>query len=256
MRQPGRAGFIITVALLTIFICGCGSSINNPIAGVMVLVKGGTFTMGCTAEQGGDCQRNESPAHQVTLSDFYIGKYEVTQKQWKAVMGDDNNPSNFKGDDLPVEMVSWNDVQEFITKLNVKTGKNYRLPTEAEWEYAARGGNVSKGYKYGGSVDVNEVAWYGENGESVTHRVGTKKANELGIHDMSGNVYEWVHDLYGNYRKNDLTNPQGSSTGSRRVFRGGSWYYSAGYARVSYRSFNDPDARSNFLGFRLALNSQ
>jgi formylglycine-generating enzyme required for sulfatase activity len=173
----------------------------------MVFVKGGTFTMGCTAEQGDDCFDNEEPAHKVTLSDFYIGKYEVTQAQWKAVTG--NNPSKFNGcDNCPVEGVSWNDIQEFIKKLNAKTGLNYRLPTEAEWEYAARGGAQSRGYKYSGSNSVDEVAWYYGNSGNETHPAGTKKANELGIYDMSGNVYEWCNDWYGAYNSEAQTNPK------------------------------------------------
>jgi len=219
----------------------------------MVFVQGGTFTMGCTPEQGGDCNDDEKPAHQVTLSSFYIGKYEVTQAQWKAVIG--NNPSSFKGDNLPVESVSWDDVQDFIRKLNAHTGKQYRLPTEAEWEYAARGGNKSHEYKYSGSYYPNDVAWFSENGGETTHPVGTKQPNELGIYDMSGNVYEWCSDWYGNYSSNAQTNPEGSSSGSIRVFRGGGWNYIARNCRVSSRYYYAPDFRSYFLGFRLACSS-
>ncbi|MDR1812335.1 MAG: formylglycine-generating enzyme family protein, partial [Candidatus Fibromonas sp.] len=160
----------------------------------MVYVEGGTFTMGCTAEQGKDCQEDEKPAHKVTVGSFYIGKYEVTQGLWKKVM--EYNPSYFKGDNLPVDMVTWNGwnaAQTFIEKLNEKTDKKYRLPTEAEWEYAARGGNKSKGYKYSGSNDNNEVAWDYKN-EKRRNPVGTKLPNELGIHDMSNGVAEWVSD--------------------------------------------------------------
>jgi formylglycine-generating enzyme required for sulfatase activity len=166
--------------------------IDNIVGIEMILVRGGTFRMGDTDGQGGD---NEKPVHNVTLRDFYIGKYPVTQKQWVQVMG--SNHSNFKGDDLPVEQVSWNNVQEIIKELNAKTGKKYRLPTEAEWEYAARGGNKSKGYKYSGSNDIDKVAWYADNSGNKTHPVGTKAPNELGIYDMSGNVWEWVNDKYG-----------------------------------------------------------
>ena len=150
----------------------------------MVYVSGGTFTMGATSEQGSDAYDWEKPAHSVTLSGYYIGKYEVTQELWKAVMG--SNPSRFKGDNLPVEQVSWDDVQEFLRKLNAMTGKRYRLPTEAEWEFAARGGNSSRGYKYSGSNSLGSVAWYYDNSGSRTHAVGTKSPNELGIYDMSG----------------------------------------------------------------------
>jgi formylglycine-generating enzyme required for sulfatase activity len=220
----------------------------------MVYVRGGTFTMGCTAEQGKDCLDNEKPAHEVTVGDFYIGKYEVTQAEWKAVMG--NNPSNFKGDNLPVEKVNWNDVQEFIRKLNTTTGKNYRLPTEAEWEYAARGGSQSWGFKYSGSNSISDVAWYRKNSGSKTHPVGMKRANELGIYDMSGNVYELVNDWYGDYSSGSQTNPVGPSSGSRRVFRGGSWIIDARHARVSFRFIDLLGYRFDSLGFRLASSSR
>jgi formylglycine-generating enzyme required for sulfatase activity len=217
----------------------------------MVFVQGGTFTMGCTGEQGGGCDDDEKPAHSVTVSDFYIGKYEVTQKQWVEVMG--SNPSEFKGDDLPVEKVSWDDVQEFIRKLNQQTGKKYRLPTEAEWEYAARGGNKSGGYKYSGGNNIGDVAWYDGNSSNKTNKVGKKSPNELGIYDMSGNVREWVSDWFGNYPSGAQTNPAGPSSGSYRVRRGGSWSYDAGDCRVSYRDGYDPDSRSGNIGFRLVL---
>ncbi len=218
----------------------------------MVWVSGGTFTMGATLEQGSDADVDEKPAHSVTLDGYYIGKYEVTQAQWKAVMG--NNPSKFKGDDLPVECVSWDDVQEFIRKLNQITGKNYRLPTEAEWEYAARGGGSSRGYKYSGSDNIGSVAWYDGNSGDKTHPVGTKQPNECGIYDMSGNVYEWCQDSYrGDYYSNSPQfNPQGYA-GGYCVIRGGGWNYIAWYCRVSNRSSNFPRYRLGSLGFRLAL---
>ena len=218
----------------------------------MVYVRGGSFMMGCTPEQGSDCFNDEKPAHQTTVSNFFIGKYEVTQAQWKAVMGADDNPSNFKGDNLPVEQVSWNDVQEFIGKLNYITGGNYRLPTEAEWEYAARSGGQWRRYKYSGRGEIGEVAWYSVNSGDTTHPVGTKRANDLGIHDMSGNVYEWVSDWYGSYDVGSQTNPQGPASGSSRVIRGGCWNYTARVARVSFRSYGDPDRQGGNLGFRLA----
>ena len=235
--------------------CAVTLSVDDPIGiGVdMVFVSGGTFMMGCTKEQlSADCYSPEKPAHEVTLNSFSIGRYEITQAQWKAVMGAGSNPSNFKGDNLPVEMVSWNDIQEFIKRLNDRTGKNYRLPTEAEWEFAARGGNQSNGYIYSGSSDIGEVAWYGVNSGGTTHLVGTKKANELGIYDMSGNVYEWVNDLYNEYGYESQTNPTGPSVGANRVDRGGSWYPSAWSARVSFRDYLAPDSRNSSLGFRLA----
>ena len=221
--------------------------------GDMVFVKGGTFTMGCTKEQGSDCGSDEKPSHKVTVGDFYIGKYEVTQKEWEEVMG--SNPSGFSncGDNCPVENVSWNDIQEFIRKLNVKTGKKYRLPTEAEWEYAARGGNQSKGYKYSSSNNLDAVAWYTSNSGNKTHSVGTKQPNELGIYDMSGNVWEWVSDWYGNYSSTAASNPKGPISGSHHVNRGGSWSYNAKGCRVANRDGDGPDRRSNSVGFRLAL---
>ena len=221
----------------------------------MILVEGGTFTMGCTDEECWSDGREE-PAHQVTLSSYKIGKYPVTQKEWFAIMG--TNPSYFQGDDLPVEMVSWDDAQEFIAKLNELTGKKYRLATEAEWEFAARGGNKSKGYKYSGSNDINEVAWYGfysgggTSGET-TNPVGTKKANELGIYDMSGNVWEWCNDWYALYTDEAQTNPQGPNEGSNRVIRGGSWNSAAQSCRVSTRRNAHPSYRDDRLGFRVAL---
>jgi formylglycine-generating enzyme required for sulfatase activity/tRNA A-37 threonylcarbamoyl transferase component Bud32 len=216
----------------------------------MVKVAGGTFTMGCTAEQGADCFDYEKPAHQVTLDDFYIGKYEVTQAQWTAVMG--NNPSRFKGDNLPVESVSWYDIQEFIGKLNQITGKRYRLPTEAEWEYAARGGAQSRGYKYSGSNNADEVAWYDDNSDRKPHPAGTKRPNELGIYDMSGSVWEWCNDRRGAYRSARQINPVGAESGTSRVGRGGGWAGSMRRVRVSYRDLGAPNLRGSCLGFRLA----
>ena len=200
----------------------------------MVNVEGGTFTMGATAEQGSSYGSDEKPTHQVTLSSYMIGKTEVTQALWETVMG--SNPSKFKGADLPVENVSWEECQEFITKLNALTGKNFRLPTEAEWEFAARGGNNSSGYKYSGSNNLSDVAWSEGNSEGTTHPVGTKSPNELGIYDMSGNVWEWCNDWYGDYSSSSQSNPTGPNSGSNRVLRGGDWYNSAENGRVSYRS--------------------
>ena len=219
----------------------------------MVYVEGGTFTMGATSEQGSDAENDEKPAHNVTLSGYYIGKYEVTQELWKAVMG--SNPSNFKGDNLPVENVSWDDVQEFLRKLNAMTGKRYRLPAEAEWEFAARGGKSNLGYKYSGSDNIGNVAWFDGNSDSRTHAVGTKSPNELGIYDMSGNVWEWCQDWYGGsyYGSSPRTDPKGPNSGSNRVFRGGGWSGDAGYCRVSNRDCFTPGGRYIFLGIRLAM---
>ena len=213
----------------------------------MVFVKGGTFDMG--SNDGSD---DEKPIHPVTLPDFYIGKYEVTQKQWTEIMG--NNPSHFKDcDDCPVENVSWDDVQEFLKKLIEKTGQNYRLPTEAEWEYAARGGISTGSTTYAGSNNIEEVAWYYENSNNKTHPVGQKKPNELGIFDMSGNVWEWCCDRYDKdyYQNSPENNPQGPSVGSSRVLRGGSWISDAVNCRMADRSTGMPVLRSNLIGLRL-----
>ena len=232
-----------------------GNTITIPVKdGIsidMVRVKAGTFTMGATAEMKNPYD-DEKPTHRVTLTnDYYIGKYEVTQALWQAVMG--NNPSKFKGDNLPVEQVSWNDCQEFISKLNRITGKLFRLPTEAEWEYAARGGNKSRGYQYSGSNNLSDVAWYKDNSGSETHAVGSKQANELVIYDMTGNVWEWCQDRYGKYSSSSQTNPTGATSGSFRVIRGGSWINDAGGCCSSCRIFGLPGERSIYLGLRLVL---
>jgi len=220
----------------------------------MIFVQGGTFTMGCTSEQNNDCDEGEKLTHQVTVRDFYIGKYEITQAQWIAVT--DSNPSYFKGDNLPVETVSWNDVQEFIRKLNAQTGKQYRLPTEAEWEFAARGGAKSEGYKYSGSDIADKVAWYDGNSDNKIHPVGTKSPNELGIYDMSGNVLEWCSDWKSSYSSTAQTNPQCPSFGIYRINRGGSIANYARLMRVSWRNSDDPASRYSCLGFRLACSSK
>ena len=223
----------------------------NGVSFEVVYVEGGSFDMGATTEQGSDAYDNEYPVHSVTLSDYYIGRCEVTQELWEAVMG--SNPSYFKGAQNPVESVSWNDCQNFIKKLNSLTGRTFCLPTEAEWEYAARGGNQSSHYKYSGSGNIGDVAWYDDNSGGKTHAVGTQTANELGIYDMSGNVWELCSDWYGSYSAGAQTNPQGPSSGSRRVLRGGSWCYFAGYCRVSARRSSDPDSSNNSIGLRLVL---
>ena len=223
----------------------------NGVSFEMVYVEGGTFDMGATSEQGSDAYDWEKPVHRVTLSGYYIGKCEVTQELWEAVMG--GNPSEFIGAQKPVESVSWYDCQEFVSRLNSLTGRTFRLPTEAEWEYAARGGNKSRHYKYSGSDNIGNVAWHAGNSGSSTHAVGTKTANELGIYDMSGNVYEWCSDWYGDYSAGTQTNPQGPSSGSIRVLRGGGWYFRAGSCRVSYRNYDDPGFSFSNGGLRLVL---
>ena len=207
--------------------------------------------MGGTSEQGCEAYDDEKPTHSVTLSGYYICKYEVTQALWQAVMG--SNPSYFEGDNLPVEQVSWNDCQTFINRLNSYTGRNFRLPTEAEWEFAARGGNYSRHYKYSGSNNLGKVAWYGENSSNHTHPVGTKQANELGLYDMSGNVEEWCSDWYGSYSSYSQSNPTGPNSGSERVYRDNNWYSHARYSRLSRRYSNGPGARHSYKGLRLVL---
>ena len=223
----------------------------NDVSFKMIRVEGGTFTMGATSEQGSDAYGVEKPAHSVTLSSYYIGETEVTQELWQAVMG--SNPSRFKGTSRPVEQVSWDDCKAFFSKLNSLTGKNFRLPTEAEWEYASRGGNKSQGYKYSGSNILGDVAWYADNSGSETHPVKTKSPNELGIYDMSGNVSEWCQDWLGSYESSSQSNPTGPSSSSSRVRRGGDWSIAAGGCRVSSRSCDAPGLRRNFLGLRLVL---
>ena len=225
--------------------------VKNGINIEMVKVEAGSFDMGATPEMEKPADR-EKPVHRVTLTNnYYIGKYEVTQALWQAVMG--SNPSNFKGDDLPVEMVTWNDCQDFISKLNAMTGKRFRLPSEAEWEYAARGGNKSRGYQYIGSNTIGDVAWYGDNSGSKTHAVGTKQPNELGIYDMAGNVFEWCQDWYGSYNSSPQVNPTGAASGSYRVDRGGSWLNLAWNCRTSYRDESASCCCDSILGFRLVL---
>ena len=217
----------------------------NKLINNMVYVSGGTFIM------GGDESSDQTPTHSVTLSSYYICKYEVTQALWRAVMG--SNPSKFKGDNLPVEQVSWNDCQTFIKRLNSYTGRDFRLPTEAEWEFAARGGNYSRHYKYSGSNHIDDVAWYTDNSGNRTHPVGTKQANELGLYDMSGNVWEWCSDWYGSYSSYSQSNPTGATSGFGRVERGGNWCGLARYCCSSHRSYYAPGNSFDDLGLRLVL---
>lgn len=229
----------------------------------MIRVEGGTFTMGATSEQGSDARDWEKPAHSVTLSSYYMGETEVTQALWQAVMGttvsqqrdkaDKSWPLYGEGGNYPMYYISWEECQEFIRRLNSLTGQQFHLPTEAQWEYAARGGGKSRGYKYSGSNDIGSVAWYDGNSSSTPHPVKTKSPNELGLYDMSGNVYEWCQDWYGSYSSGSQTNPAGASSGSRRVGRGGGWSYDARYCRVSLRGSSTPSRRNSGLGLRLAL---
>lgn len=219
----------------------------------MVRITGGEFTMGCTDEQGLACDSDESPTQLVTISDFFLSKYEVTQVLWKSIMGD--NPSVFSGcDDCPVETVSWNMVQEFLSRLNALTGLNYRLPTEAEWEYAARGGKNASIFIYPGSDTPEDIAWYVENSGNSTHTVGQKAANALGLYDMSGNVSEWCLDWYvEDYTEiSDAVNPQGPASGISRIRRGGDWNSPASMLRTAERDAANPDIGFDVTGLRLA----
>ena len=224
--------------------------IINKLISNMVYVPYGTFTMGATGEQGYDANNDEKPLHYVTLSNYFIGRFEVTQEEWEAVMG--SNPSEFKGPKHPVENVSWEDCQEFIRRLNNITGKHFRLPTESEWEYAARGGR-SGGHKYANSNEINSVGWYIGNSKKTTHAVGQKRPNDLGLYDMSGNVWEWCGDWYGNYYSSEQRDPKGPNSSSDRVIRGGSWCSDASDCRISKRCSFLPTSQDIDLGFRLAL---
>ena len=220
----------------------------------MIPVKGGTFQMGATKEQTGEARKDEKPVHTVTLDNFQIGETEVSQALWREVMG--SNPSTYKGNDLPVTNVTWEDCQEFIKKLNERTGKQFRLPTEAEWEFAARGGTASKGYMFSGSDEVRSVAWHNRDSNRDRHNgpyaIKSKDPNELGIYDMLGNVNEWCQDWFGDYTADPQTNPQGPATGKEHVYRGGSWWYYGMSCRVSRRNSGVKDVRG-VIGLRLAM---
>ena len=227
----------------------------------MVKVEGGTFTMGATAEQGSEARDDEKPKHDVTLSDYYIGKYEVTQAEWEAVMGERPTSDGDKwtskyglGGNYPAYYISWNDCRAFIRKLNELTGLQFKLPTEAQWEYAARGGRSSRGYKYSGiTYKLDAVAWYRGNSGNKTHPVGEKPSNELGLHDMSGNVWEWCSDWYDRYSGDSQINLVRPVIESSRVLRGGSWSGIATYCRVACRGRYTVTDRDNYNGMRLAL---
>ena len=222
----------------------------------MIYVEGGTFMMGSHEISEGF---REAPIHKVVLESFFIGMHVVTQALWKAIMGIHNNPSFLKADNRPVEQVNWEDIHVFIHKLNELTGKNYRLPTEAEWEYAARGGAKSEGYNYAGSNKLKEVGWYKENSHGETKEVGLKYPNELGIYDMSGNVWEWCRDWYNIsyyeecYKQKKVVNPTGPIEGAGKILRGGSWNRPPHYCRCTCRIAVDPRGSSRDNGFRLVL---
>ena len=233
------------------------AEVIQAIEAKMIKVEGGSFNMGCTNEKDSDCYYWEKPAHTIKVGSFYIGKFPVTQKEWEAVVG---NKPWFSKDcaECPVENVSWFDAQVFINMLNQLTGKYYRLPTEAEWEFAAKGGNKSKGYKYAGSDNAATVAWYDKNSGKLTHPVGQKQPNELGLYDMSGNVWQWCADWFDDkyYSSSPTDNPTGPANGPGRDFyrtcRGGSWWSEMNNARVTNRDRYPPDARDDDVGLRLA----
>lgn len=256
-KNQAKRLFIILAFLLAVPAMNWAQQSPSPITitvkGVsfkMILVEGGTFTMGAPSKHDSDAA-DETPTEEVTLSSYYIGETEVTQALWEAVMG--SNPSRFKGENLPVDRVSWYDCQEFIKKLNALTGKIFRLPSEAEWEFAARGGNKSRDYIYSGGNDIDEVAWYDEYNDGpnyTTHAVKTKKPNELGIYDMSGNVREWCSDWYGNYIPDRVKDPENRSC---RVLRGGSFNRGAGRCMVSFCDGDHPGSTRDCYGLRLVL---
>lgn len=248
MQGIFKANLLITISLsLTM------SGFSQGFTPEMVFVKGGSFNMG--SDRGGS---DEKPVHTVYIDDFYIGKYEITQAEWTRVMTDDTTSRYFPGYfTCPVERVTWDHVQQFIDRLNLETGLLYRLPTEAEWEYAARGGSLSRGYKYSGSNNADSVAWTDGNAGNTVHPVGRKKPNELGIYDMSGNVYEWCLDWYSSdyYNESKVSNPIGPLEGEQRVIRGGSWFFDRGGIRVTDRQGANPDFRYGYVGFRLCLSA-
>ena len=233
----------------------------NGVSFMMVRVIGGKFKMGATGEQRkGKTDDDEWPVHNVSLSTFFISETEVTQALWKAVM--EENPSKFSGNnELPVEHVSWDDCQIFLKKLSEKTGIKFRLPTEAEWEYAARGGKKTMGTTYAGSNEIEAVAWYDNNSydkgknspDYGTHPVKSKAPNEIGLYDMTGNVWEWCSDWYGEYSRDSQSNPQGAVNGVRHVMRGGGWIDCPNRCRISNRVSFPHDYKGSDFGLRLAM---
>ncbi len=242
---------VVTLAVFTLITPLIANAQNNLPEIEMIFVQGGTFQMG-SDENDESAMHIEKPKHKVSVSDFHIGKYEVSQRLWEEVMG--TNPSKIKDDNLPVSNVSWNDVQEFIKRLNKISNKEYRLPTEAEWEYAARGGNQSQGFIFIGSNHPDSVAWHFDNSDKLPHAVGTKQPNELDIYDMGGNVQEWVNDWYDAYPKGAQNNPKGAkSSDIGKVLRGGHYSILATHGRPAWRCVSNPNFRSSYIGFRLAM---
>lgn len=234
----------------------------NHIPFKMVFVKGGDMQLGCNENRDDSCKTTETPAHTVTLTDFYIGETEITQSQWMAVMGRDNNPSYWKGNTLPVERVSWAECQRFVNRLNkylareLPEGYRFALPSEAQWEYAARGGEKSAGTRYSGGNSLNVLAWFYSNSNERTHDVRIKTANELGLFDMSGNVWEWCQDWFdGNYyaENQDWKDPLNKQESTHYVLRGGSWNYAEPYSRCATRNYGSLHTRYEDCGFRIAL---
>jgi formylglycine-generating enzyme len=247
--------FIITAIISIIAASAVAAGLttfSETVSGIeFVPVKGGCFKMG--NNNGMYDTWDEQPEHEVCLSDYYLGRFEVTQRQWQSVMG--SNPSRFKacGPNCPVESVSWLDIQAFLKRLNKKSGKRFRLPTEAEWEYAARSGGRKE--KFAGGNSLGQLGWYQDNSGNVVHPVGQKQPNGLGLYDMSGNVWEWVQDWHSPeyYVQSPRNNPQGPAKGLCRVVRGGCIATEANLARTDHRRLNDPEERFNLVGFRVAV---
>lgn len=217
----------------------------------MIYVEGGTFQLGCLEPIDSLCTEYEKPVQKIKLSSYYIAQHEVTQLLWLELMG--YNPNPFKNNKFPVANVSWNETQEFIKKLNHLTNLKFALPTEAQWEYAAKGGSKSKNTVFAGHKDVKKVAWYKENANGMYHVVGTLHPNELNLFDMNGNVWEWCSDYYSPYTPENKENPTGPSSGNTRVYRGGSWLDNLNYTRITSRNSGNPNQKMNCLGFRLVL---
>ncbi len=217
----------------------------------LILVEGGSFKMGSNPLIDTMCTKYEEPIQNIQISSFFISKYEISQIIFHEVMG--YNPNSFKNNNYPIANISWNEANQFIEKLNHLTSLHFELPTEAQWEYAAKGGNKSKQTQFSGNKDINKVAWYKNNSSGMFKKVGTLSPNELDLYDMSGNVWEWCRDFYAPYSPDNKVNPTGPSTGTTRVYRGGSWIDNTNYTRITYRNSGNPDLKMNCLGFRVVL---